>query len=77
MIYNIHIFSQHFVFDSSTNIVTLCRYLYGEKRIKTKNIKIKCSTSLKRAGHVESKFDRLNFHEKSNIKSEKYHKIKF
>ena len=49
-------------------------YFYEKRK---NNIKIKCSTSLKREGHVESKFDRLNFHAKSSVKSEKYHKIKF
>ena len=39
--------------------------------------KIKYSTWLKRASHVESKFDRLNFHAKSKVKSKKYHKVKF
>ena len=41
------------------------------------NKKIKCSTSLKRADHVESLFNRLYFHAKSRVKSKKYHKIKF
>ena len=52
-------------------------YFHAKSQVKRKKIKIKCSTSLKRAGHVESKFDRLNFYAKSSVKSEKYHKIKF
>ena len=47
-------------------------YFYAKSQVKRKNkIKIKCSTSLKRAGHVESKFDRLNFPAKSSVKSKK------
>ena len=37
-------------------------YFYEKRK---NNIKIKCSTSLKREGHVESKLNRLNFHTKS------------
>ena len=36
---------------------------------KKEKFKTKCSTSLKRLGHVESKFDSLNFQAKSRVKS--------
>ena len=46
-------------------------YFHAKSQVKRKKIKIKCSTLMKRTGHVESKFDRLNFHAKSRVKSKK------
>ena len=41
------------------------------QNLRLKGKKIKRSTLMKRTGHVESKFDRLNFHAKSGVKSKK------
>ena len=53
------------------------------QNIKLQFKKIKCSASLKRSGHVDSKIENLEeiyrsyFHAKSKFKSKKYDKVKF